>query len=117
MMTALNQWAGANTPHWIWDWVQIVVGGLGCLFAIGLRIYTKRMQTASIHDRGSARAVRIGQVGNVIVATLSLILFIDGWTPPPSPPRVVVVVTLMVIGSVMIQYGALYLAFYDKPST
>ncbi len=115
MMTALNQWAGANTPVWLWHWVQIIVGGFGCLFAIGLRIFAKRMQSSCIHDRGSRIAVRVGQLGNVIIATLALIMFVDGLVPPTSPPRVVA--TLMVVGSVMIQYGALYLAYREKQPT
>lgn len=108
MTATLNGWAAAHSPASLWGWVETIVGVMVMVFAMFMRAFIPRMQTCFIRQWRSWVAVRMGQVGNVLLAVGGLELSLHAMKGT-AEPRIIVCMTM--IGITMIQAGALFTAW------
>jgi hypothetical protein len=95
VLTEFNLTVAAMLPPGVWDWLEIIFGGLVVIGTFIQRTCSDRMQHRTSQCLADTVTTYCAQYGIWLFATLALIVFVDGLMPDTAPPRTFVILFLL----------------------
>lgn len=92
LLSQFNNEVAALMPAWAWDYLQITFGLAVFFGSMFQRAYSHRFMWEHVVCKMDGLTTWLAQLGLSVVATISLLVAVDGMLPGASPPRTFVVI-------------------------